>query len=163
MRHGNIHELRHKLPWRRLAHEQPDLFKGVGGPRKENEQGDKDGTNGIQVPDETVAGDGHDETKDVDDNVVAMVNLEALVRETADFEISRSTMETYEEDVDRGISPEEETVDHQRSLIKDYRPSEHDLGGGQSPECALTRDADENDGNDLERLRPMISRSKRPS
>lgn len=98
VRDGHVHQLGDELLGRRLADQQPHLLKGVGDPREEDEQRNADGTDGVEVPDEAVADNGHDQTKDVDDNVVAVVD---------------------KEDVNRGIATQEEAVDHEGTLGAD--------------------------------------------
>jgi len=76
VRQGDVDEAGNVSPRRAFASEQPNLLKRVGRPREQDEQGDADCSNWIQVPDEMVAHNGHDEPEDVDDNVVAMVHKE---------------------------------------------------------------------------------------
>lgn len=75
MRHGNIHQLRHKIPRRRLANEKPDLLKGVGDPGDEDDEGDADCADGVEVPGEAPGCYGHYETEEVYGDVVAMIDL----------------------------------------------------------------------------------------
>jgi len=97
VRHGKVHDLRDKVSRRRLAHQEPHLLKRVGSPREEDDEGNDNGANWVQVPDEPVTDNRHDETKNIDDNVVAVVD---------------------EEDVDRWEASVEKAVDHERSLGK---------------------------------------------
>jgi hypothetical protein len=98
MRHGHIYQLGEKLSRRRLSHQQPHLLESVRDPREEDEQGDEDCSDGIEVPDEAIADDGHDQAEDVDGDVVAVVD---------------------EEDVDRGVFAVKEAVRHQAALGQD--------------------------------------------
>ena len=98
MCHAHVDELGNEFLGRRLADQKPDLLKGVGGPREQDQESNEDGTDGVQVPDELVAHDGHDQTKDVDDDVVAMVD---------------------EKDVDCREPAVKQAVDHQGALEED--------------------------------------------
>src|SRR5687768_15624521 len=75
VRHGHVDQLRHEFPGGGLADEEPHLLKGIGHPGEEDEKGDADGADGIEIPNETIAHDGHDQAEDVDGDIVAMVNL----------------------------------------------------------------------------------------
>jgi hypothetical protein len=103
--HRHVHQLGHKVPRRCLANQQPHLLEGVCDPREQNEQGDQDGTDRIQIPDESLTNDGHDETKGVDGNIVAVVDVE---------------------NVHRGVLPVHQAVEHQRSLGADGDRDEDD-------------------------------------
>jgi hypothetical protein len=46
------------------------------GPRKEEKHSDADGANWVKKPVEVLTHDGHDEPKDTDDDVVAVVDVE---------------------------------------------------------------------------------------
>lgn len=75
MRDAYVHQLGDELPGRGLADEKPHLLEGVGHPREEDEHGDADGADRVEIPHEAVTDDGHDQAEDVDDDVVAVVDL----------------------------------------------------------------------------------------
>lgn len=127
VRHGHVDELGEELARGRLAHQQPDLLKGVGDPRDEDEQADADGADGVEVPHEAGAHHRHDQTKDVDDNVVAMVDLEVVRRMSKGVRVGLSGQSaTHEEDMNRRILAIGETIKHQASLGKDRHSHEYD-------------------------------------
>jgi hypothetical protein len=73
--HGDVDQLGDVLRRCRLANQKPYLLKGVGHPRKQNQEGDEDGTNGIKVPNVFGADHSHDKTKTVDGDIVSVVDL----------------------------------------------------------------------------------------
>lgn len=75
--------------------------KAFDTPTEQDQEGEEYLSDGVKIPDEAIADDGHDQAEDVDDNVVPVVN---------------------EEDMDRGMLPVEEAVDHQDALGQDCMP-----------------------------------------
>lgn len=75
VRHAHVDELGNELPWRGLAHKEPDILECIGHPREQNEECDDDCADGVQIPDELVTHNGHDKTEEVDGNVVPVINL----------------------------------------------------------------------------------------
>lgn len=128
MRHGHVDDLGEELLGGRLADEQPDLLEGVAHPRDQDEETDADGTDRIRKPGRGVAGanHGHDQTEDVNDNVVAVVDLEdsALGQSRTVGGATRGA--THKEDVNRRVFPVGETVEHQRALGEDSHGDEDD-------------------------------------
>jgi hypothetical protein len=90
VRDDEVDELGNEFVWRRLAHEEPDMFIGVGSPREQDQKTDKDGTERVKVPYDFASDDRHGQTKGVDDDIIAVV---------------------HEEDVHRRVTAEEETID----------------------------------------------------
>lgn len=78
MCHGHIDEFRDELVGCRFSDEQPNLLKRIAHPREQDEESNADGSDGIQVPHETISHDGHDQAEDVDHDVVAMVDLDRV-------------------------------------------------------------------------------------
>lgn len=76
MGHGHVDDLVDELTRGRLADEQPDLVKGLRDPGEEDEHTDAHGTDGVEVPDQALADNGHGQTEDIDDEVVAVVDEE---------------------------------------------------------------------------------------
>lgn len=134
--HGHVDELGDELPGSRLAHQEPDLLERVGRPREQNEQRNAHGTDRVEVPDESVADDGHDQTEQVDHDVVAVVD---------------------EEDVDRRESSVEEAVEHQGALCENcsHATKSQHTKYDTLPEglkiygCFLTGNTDKRQRNDL--------------
>lgn len=58
----------------RLANEKPNVIERVGGPRDKDQESDQDGTDGVDVPDDTASHDRHGKTESVDNDIVAVVN-----------------------------------------------------------------------------------------
>lgn len=129
--HAHVDELGNELLGRRLSHQKPHLLKGVGGPREQDEESNENGTNGVQIPDEFIADDSHDQAEDVDDDIVAVV---------------------HEKDVDRRKPAVKEAIHHQGALEEDWgpvSPARKTAGGNQG----LTSNAHKHQRDDLELLR----------
>lgn len=73
------------------------MIESVCGPREEDQHANEDGTNGIDIPDDTATDNGHGETKGVDDDIVAVID---------------------EEDMDSRIASEDEAIDAQGTLAE---------------------------------------------
>lgn len=82
MSHGNIHQFVDEVSRSGFANQKPDLLEGIGGPGEENDESDTDGTDGIEIPNEPIASNGHDETKEIDGNIVSMVYLRCPIVNT---------------------------------------------------------------------------------
>jgi hypothetical protein len=78
VRHGHVNELGNKFSGRRLAHKQPYLLERIGHPGEKDEKGNEDSTKRIKEPDEFGTDDGHDKTKSVDDDIIAVIHLRGL-------------------------------------------------------------------------------------
>lgn len=92
VRDDKVDELADKILGRRLSDKQPDVVESVCGPREEDQETNKNGTNRVDIPDNAAADNGHGETEGVDDDVVTMVDEEdmdgrvATIDETVDAE-----------------------------------------------------------------------------
>lgn len=75
MRDRHINKFADELFGGGFAHQEPHLLKGVGHPREQDEQRDADGTYRIQVPHKSLTDNGHNQTENIHDDVVAVVNL----------------------------------------------------------------------------------------
>jgi len=75
MSHGNVHQFVDEVARSGFANQKPDLLERIGGPGEENDESDADGTDGIEIPNEPIASNGHDETKEINGNIVSMVDL----------------------------------------------------------------------------------------
>lgn len=62
----------------RLPDEEPDIVKCGGGPREENEESDAGGSDRVEIPDESISDNGHDETENVHGQIVSMVDEEDM-------------------------------------------------------------------------------------
>ena len=78
-----IDQLADVVLWCRFSNEQPNVVEGVGSPGNENQETDENGTDRIDIPDDTASDDGHGKTESVDDNVVTMVDEEDMNRRVA--------------------------------------------------------------------------------
>lgn len=139
MIHGDVDELGDVLSRRGLADEQPDLLKGVGNPREEDQQRDEHGADGVQVPHEAISDDGHDQAKDIDGDVVSVID---------------------EEDVDRWVLAVDEAVAHQASLGKDLTSSQPP-SSARADLYSLTGDTDKHQRDDLQLARFMCTPTER--
>lgn len=131
MCHAHVDELGNELLGRRLSDQKPHLLKGVGGPGEQDEKGNEDGTDGVQIPHKFVANDGHDQAEDVDDDVVSVIN---------------------KKDADRWEPAVKEAIHHQAALEEDCNPvspARKTAGGNQG----LTSNAHKHQRDDLEFLR----------
>jgi hypothetical protein len=98
MRHDQVDQFRDEVLRSRLANEKPDVIVGVRRPRNEDQETDQNGTDGVDIPDDTATDDGHGETESIDDDVVAVVD---------------------EKDVHGGVASVDEAVDTERAFAED--------------------------------------------
>ena len=75
---NEVDQLADEVLGRRLADKQPDVVESVRSPREEDQDTDKDGTDGIDIPDDTATDNGHGETEGVDNDVVAVIDEEDM-------------------------------------------------------------------------------------
>lgn len=74
---SHISELIEELLRRRLSNKEEDVLKRGGRPRKEDEESNEDGTDRVEIPNgELAREDCHEQTKDVDGNIVAVIDVE---------------------------------------------------------------------------------------
>lgn len=92
-------KLGQELLGRRLANKKPDMVEGVCSPGDKDQKTDEDGTDRVNIPDDTATNNGHGKTEGIDDNIVAVIN---------------------EEDMDRRVATENKAVGTQRTLGEDY-------------------------------------------
>lgn len=78
VRHRHVNQLGDELSRRGFADQEPHLLESVGDPGEEDQQRDEYRSDRIEIPDEAVADDGHDQAEDVDDDVVAVVDEEDM-------------------------------------------------------------------------------------
>jgi hypothetical protein len=76
MCHDQVCKLGQELLRCRLADKEPNVIESIGGPRHKDQDTNENGTNGIDVPDNTTSNNGHGKTKRVDDNVVTVIDEE---------------------------------------------------------------------------------------
>jgi hypothetical protein len=76
--YDHVDELGDVFLWRRLADQEPHIFEGVRSPRYQDQETDENGTDGVDVPDDTSADNGHDKTENIDGNVIAVVDKEDM-------------------------------------------------------------------------------------
>lgn len=92
VRDDKVDELADKILGGRLSDKQPDVVESVCGPREEDQETDKDGTDRVDIPDDAATDNRHGETKGVDDDVVTVVDKKdmdgrvATIDETVDAE-----------------------------------------------------------------------------
>lgn len=73
-----IDQLADVVLWCRFSNEQPNVVEGVGSPGNENQETDENGTDRIDIPDDSATDNGHGKTESIDDDVVAMVDKEDM-------------------------------------------------------------------------------------
>lgn len=140
MGHCHVDQLGDEIPWCRLANQKPDLIESIRNPRKQNEQCDANGADGIQIPHESVSDNRHDQAKAVDNNVIAVIDL---LRISLFSRTHPHKWEgwAYEEDMHRGVLSVCEAVHHQGALGK-------------------YGDADDNDGHNVQLFRGPLTLAK---
>lgn len=92
VRDDKVDELADKILGRRLSDKQPDVVESVCGPREQDQETNKNGTDRVDIPDDAATDNRHGQTEGVDDDVVTVVDEEdmdsrvATIDETVDAE-----------------------------------------------------------------------------
>lgn len=90
VRDDKIDELGNELLGCRLAHKEPDVLEGVGGPRKQDQETNQNGTDRIDKPRNAASNNRHGKAECIDDNIISVI---------------------HEKDVYGRVAAEQETVD----------------------------------------------------